>query len=90
MIYLFSDEDKIGGGTTIYYHYFYCAINSRFYYTNTKSQHGVFDAVSYGWKYSQVFEYELPDRLNIIHTNFNEVVINICEDYVEKIIFDKL
>ena len=90
MIYLFSDEDENIDGTTIYFHYFYCATYNNFYYTDTESHHGIFDAVLYGWKFCTAFEYDLPDRLNIIHTDFNEVVVNICEDYVEKMIFDKL
>jgi hypothetical protein len=94
MIYLFSDEDRECDGneyTLTYFHYFYSTIHKGFYYIDSNESHiGCYNAVIGGWNRCIKFDYELPHTLNIIHTDFYEHVINICEEYVEKLIFDKL
>ncbi len=90
MIYLFSDIDSYIPGR--YIHYFYTHENNTFYYhDNTNYKYcGVYYYKDDGWEKCGLFNYTLPDTLNIICTDFDDDIASICEHYKDKLIFNNI
>jgi hypothetical protein len=91
MIYLFSDKDSYISGR--YIHYFYSHENNTFYYLDNTNDKlcGVYQYhKDVYWKRCAIFNYTLPDTLNLICTDFDDDIASICEQYKDKLIFDNI